>query len=137
MNTMKCSSCGLISYAGEVECLRCGKVFVASRRSTAGGKRHISREFLYTLLAIALIGGAADYFYIGLSNSMNEVNLNEAKRVGAQAQPAPGLNRASVDQKRVEPYKKGIQNSSGIAASQRHNAETERLIQASTTSQTP
>ena len=87
--------------------------------------------WLYTLLIIALLCGGAYYLLSGVEKSYDDVKANDVKRIAGQPKPpAEGLtNRTEADQKRAGQYKNAIQNSPGLAESQKRLEETQKLMQ--------
>ena len=80
---------------------------------------------------IALVCGVVYYFYSGVQQSIEEVNMNEAKRVGSQPieRPAPGLSRTQYDQQRAGHYGTAVANSQSLNAHQQRVSETEKALQ--------
>ena len=92
-----------------------------------------SSSWLYTLLFIALMGGIANYLLTGVEESYDHVKAIEANRPGAQAnKPADTLGtRSQFEQQQKQNYTTAIKNSQGLADSQRHVEETQKLMQTS------
>ncbi len=133
MNKPKCSQCGLINFASDTACRRCGGE-LEGRRSNDNSPRS-PREAakrssaIYTLLLIAVIGGAIAYNFLGVERSYNEIRTNDVNRVSVQAKQPQGLtSRSEEEQKRTGQFKNAILNSPGLAESQRRTDETEKLL---------
>jgi hypothetical protein len=124
-----------MNLATDEICRRCGDGFgrYASPRSQRVGPRDAAKRssWLYTLLFIALIGGGFYYLYNGVLRSYEQIQAEEANRFVKQPKqtPAPQTSRTESDQRRTELFKNAIQNSQGIAASDKRQAETQKLIQ--------
>lgn len=83
----------------------------------------------YTIVALAIIGAIAAYFFFGIQKSVDQVSANDNKRIASQAnQKAEPLSRTEYDQKRTDPYKNAIQTSPGLAESQKRLEETQKLM---------
>lgn len=88
---------------------------------------------------LAAVAGGLYYVFLGTGQSVNEVNTNDAKRVAsqpAQQQPA-GLSRTEYDRQRAGQYGSAVQDSPSLTASQKHNEETQRLMQQVSNSSQP
>lgn len=135
MKSVQCGQCGLTNFRSETVCKRCGFAIgeYYSSASRTVGPRQAARQssWLYTLLFIAVIGGAAYYLYTGFLRSFDEVNqMDPSHDKGVAAKPQPTLtSRSESDQKRMQSYKTAIHNSQGLAESERRMAETQKLIQ--------
>ena len=133
MNRVKCSQCDLVNLASDPLCRRCGQGLgsVKTGGQVPRGPREAARSSssLYTLLAVALVAGAVAYFYSGVEKSLNEVNANDANRIAAQPKKQPeGLSRSEFEKQRAGQYGNAIQNSPGLAASQKRLEETQKLM---------
>jgi len=135
MNKIKCTKCGLVNLAEDYDCRRCGHDmgtrFMTSSQRIGPREAAKSSSWLYTLLFLALIGGAAYYLFSGVEKSFDNVKAVEKNRPGAQAnKPADTLGtRTQFEQQQKQNYKTAIQNSQGLAESQKHNEETQKLMQ--------
>ena len=134
MDRIKCHHCGLVNATSASTCRRCGMDpagrYTPQMSPTGPREAAKSSSWLYTLLFIALIGGAAYYLLSGVEKSYDHVKANEANRIATQPkQPAGLTNRTEVDQKRAGQYKNAIQNSHGLAESQNAYEETQKLMQ--------
>lgn len=133
MDGTKCGNCELINLGSDVFCRRCGCELgrKAAYRTAPRIPRQAAKQFsyFYTIVAIGIIGAIAAYFYFGLQQSVNQVTANDNRRLASQAnQKAEPLSRTEYDQKRTVPYKNAIQDSHGLAASQKRLEETEKLM---------
>ncbi|HEX3101378.1 MAG TPA: hypothetical protein VHQ01_06300 [Pyrinomonadaceae bacterium] len=135
MSRNKCRNCGLVNAVDDLNCRRCGVEIGQSKTSKNSpvSPRDAAKNssWLYTLLFIAIVGGAAYYLFSGVERSYNDVKVSEANRVASQPnqQPEPLTNRTDADQKRAGSYKTAIQNSPGLSESQKHNEETKKLME--------
>jgi len=92
-----------------------------------------SSSWLYTLLFLALLGGGAYYIFSGVGKSYDDVKIVEKNRLSSQANQvidSPGT-RTQFEQQQKQNYKTAIQNSQGLAESQRRTEETQKLMQTS------
>jgi hypothetical protein len=132
MNKPKCSNCGLVNFGSDMACRRCGVDLEGRRRSDNSPRnpREAAKRSspIYTLLLIAVIGGAIAYNFLGVERSYNETRSDDVNRVSVQAQPQGLSSRSDEAQKRTGQYKNAIQNSPALAESQRHADETEKLL---------
>jgi hypothetical protein len=132
MNKIKCTGCGLVNLASEYDCRRCGQDlgtrFMNSSQRIGPREAAKSSSWLTTILFLAVIGGAAYYLFSGVEKSYDNVKTN---RPGAQAnRPADTLGtRGEFEQRQKQNYKSAIQNSQGLAESQRHTEESNKLMQ--------
>ena len=135
MNKIKCTKCGLVNVESDYDCRRCGHDmgtrFMTSSQRIGPREAAKSSSWLYTLLFLALIGGGAYYIFSGVERSYDDVKMIEKNRPGAQANQvvdSPGT-RSQFEQQQKQNYKTAIQNSQGLAESQKHNEETQKLMQ--------
>lgn len=134
MSRNKCRNCELVNAVSDVACRRCGMEIgkTVTKTSDRRGPREAAKRssWLYTLLFLALVGWAANYFLTGVERSYNDVRASEGKSVANQPkQPSEGLsNRTEVDQKRTGSYKNAVQNSQGLSESQKHNDDVKKLM---------
>lgn len=132
MESIKCSQCQLINLPSVFRCRRCGHVIGIPEPDRIPGPRERSNgisSWLYTVLALALIVAAAAYVYQGFEKSFNQIQANEAKRTAKQANTQPALSRSQFEKQQVGHYGTAIQNSNGLAQSQKHVEEVEKLMQ--------
>lgn len=133
MNKIKCTKCGLVNLASDYDCRRCGHDmgtrFMVSSQRIGPREAAKSSSWLYTLLFLALIGGGAYYIFSGVEKSYEDIQGNETKRQASQ--PTDGLStRSEYEQRQKQNYKTAIQNSQGLAESQKRTEETQKLMQA-------
>lgn len=131
MSSNKCKNCGIVNAVYDRLCRRCGCVLHSKSRSVSGREGSKVSSFLYTLLALTMLGGAAYYLVNGFEKSFDQVKENELKRLAAQPKvsPAPLTSRTEYDQQRAEPYKNAVANSPDLSASQKHNDQVKQLMQ--------
>ena len=132
MEAIKCSKCQLINLSTVFRCRRCGHVIGLPEPDRVIGPRDRKNggTWLYTLLALALVVAAAAYVYQGFEKSFNQVQANETKRTAKQANIQPNtLSRSQFEKQQVGHYGTAIQNSNGLAQSQKHVEEVEKLLQ--------
>ena len=135
MKSVQCGQFGLTNFRSETVCKRCGFAFSEyySPAPKRVGPRQAARQssWLYTMLFIAVIGGAAYYLYTGFLRSFDEVNqMDPAHQAGVRPKPQATLStRSEADQKRMQSVKTAIHNSQGLAESERRMAETQKLMQ--------
>ena len=135
MNRIKCGRCELVNLASDLYCRRCGEEIgrKGSQSRSPRGPHEAAKKssWLYTLLFLALVGGVAYYLFSGFEKSYNDVKANDVNRIASQSKQQPeGLtSRSETDQKRAGQYKNAVQNSSGLAESQKHNEEVKKLMQ--------
>ena len=103
----------------------------AKTHHAARARRRQQSSPIYTVLALGLIAVIGVYLYTGFEESYNRITSNEAERLAAQPKqsPVPLTSRAEYDQRRTEPYKNAVQNSPGLATSQKHNEDIKQLMQ--------
>ena len=140
MNRTKCSRCGLVNLVSDLSCRRCGHENRPknSYNSSPMSPREAAKRssFLWTALFLALIGGAAYYLFYGFERSLNEVNGTDANRVAEQQanKPSAPLSRTEYEHQRAGQYGNAVQNSPGLAESQKRLNETKKLMQPETNS---
>ena len=130
MNSIQCKNCGLKNFATDVECRRCGYSFVVEQKKKA--QRPPRRFSVWSLLMIAFVLGLGYYFYNGVQGTTEEINANEAKRVGSQPAErpaAPGLSRTKYDQQRAGHYGDAVKNSPALNAHEQRVRDTEKAVQ--------
>lgn len=133
MSSNKCSKCGLVNSFSATTCKRCGDALAAMRPGSTYSPREAAKRssYLYTLLFLALIAGCAYYLFNGFEQSYEKINASESNRLAAQPKttPQPLTSRSEYDRGRTEPYKNAVANSPGLAASQKHNEDVNKLMQ--------
>ena len=78
---------------------------------------------------IAIVAGIVYYFYHGVQVSMQELEVEEQKRLGTQRpQPSQGLSRSQADQQRAGTYGNLVTNSQSLKEHQKHIDETQKLM---------
>ena len=78
------------------------------------------------VIAVAVAFGLYSYFG---AKPATPVNTNVAAHAVSQPQPQPTLSaRAEYEQKTTGAYKNAIQTSPGLAGSQKHLEETQKLM---------
>ena len=132
MNKIKCTNCGLVNLASDYDCRRCGHDmgtrFMTSSQRIGPREAAKSSSWLYTLLFLALIGGAAYYIFSGVEKSYDDVKVNETKRQASP--PTDGLStRSEYEQRQKQNYKTAVQDSPNLKESQKHNEDVQKLMQ--------
>ena len=131
MEGIKCSNCRLVNLASEYSCRRCGHEIGRSGSNRPQGADDASkiRSWLYTLLALTLIGGAAAYLYFGFEKSYTQIGSSEANRIAQQPKTQPlDQTRSQFEKQQAGHYGSAIQNSNGLAQSQKHVDDVEKLM---------
>ena len=130
MNKIKCTKCGLVNLPEDHDCRRCGHDmgtrFMVSSQRIGPREAAKSSSWLYTLMFLALIGGVAYYLFSGVEKSYDDVKKIEQARPGAQIAPQ---TRTEFQEKQKQNYVTAVKNSQGLAESQKHVQETEKLMQ--------
>lgn len=136
MNSVRCNKCGMANFAAEIHCRRCSAqlVSVLPRK-----KEKRPRRFSIISLAIyaALIYGGY-YLYQDARRSIEEVNNNEAFRVGEQVPQKPqqaSLSRNEQDRQRASYYRNSIKDSPALEAKRKQEEQTQRAAQHASGSQ--
>lgn len=126
MNSIKCTNCGLSNFSSETECRRCGNQFFQSSQTNKTPRRWP----FATLAILAVAAGGLYYIFSGMQQSVSEVNANDAKRVASQPTQQPtGLSRTEYDRQRAGQYGNAIKDNPSFAAQQKHNEETQKIMQ--------
>lgn len=133
MQGNKCKNCGLVNLSSDKVCRRCSRFVDGSGSSGSdvlspreAAKRSSS---LYTLLVLTVIAAGVYYLYSEIGRSFEKVNTVEADRIATQPQPAPLTTRSEADKQRTQSFKTAIQNSPGIAQTDKRLAETKKLME--------
>ena len=134
MNRIECPECGLINRASESVCRRCGRgigEYVKPKNKIRDPRAEAQRSsWVYTMLIVALIGGAAYYLFNGFETSYKKINADDTYRTTVPAnQPQAPLSRTEYEQKQQATFKTAIKNSPGLAESDKRLAETQKLMQ--------
>ena len=127
MNSLKCSNCGLTNFPDVFDCRRCGESLFSKRqqKQRVQTPRWLS---IWSLLMIAIVVGIVYYFYHGVQVSMQELEVEEQKRLAVQPKPQPGLSRSQADQQRAGTYGNLVSNSQSLKEHQKHIDETQKLV---------
>jgi ribosomal protein L40E len=134
MKGIRCRECGFLNPDKVRSCRRCGwdKLEPLVPKSKVVSPREQAKQstWLYTLLIIALIVGGAYYLLSGIEKSYDQVQpaIPNRSAVPRNQQNAPALTRSESDQKRVTPFKNAVQNAPSLVESNRHVAETQKLM---------
>jgi hypothetical protein len=129
MEGIKCSHCHLVNLSSEITCRRCGHVIGSTGSNYSRAPRETTRgaSWLYTILALALVGSAVAYVFFGLEKSYTQIEANESRRIAKQPNPPPDQTRSQFEKQQAGHYGSAIQNSNGLAQSQKHVEEIEKL----------
>jgi hypothetical protein len=130
MNSSKCSKCGLSNFAGELQCRRCSAQL---QYSTPLKKEKRPRRFSFLSLALfaALIFGGY-HLYLGAKSSIEDVNADDAYRVGTQQPQKPrqtGLSRTEQDRRHATQVGNSLKDSPALQAKRKQEEETQRAIE--------
>jgi hypothetical protein len=135
MNSIKCPSCSLVNLESDFQCRRCGSDLVPPAAARYGSPRRQKKGV--SIFSIILIGGAIAFVvwaYTSIKKEMSEVDAFEASRPAPQQKNAATFTSRSEEQKaRTDAYANAVQNSPGLAESQKHNAELQKAMQPSNT----
>ena len=129
MNSIKCNNCGLTNFADVFDCRRCGQSLFASQpKPKRVGKK--PRPFsVWSLLMIAIVVGIVYYFYNGVQTSMQELEIEEQKRLASQPKNQPtGLSRSQAEQQRTGTYGNLVSNSQSLKDHQNRVDETQKVM---------
>lgn len=129
MNKIKCSSCGLVDFENDGGCRRCGVAMYGVPPSAAKGRDNTTRRTIPLVpiaIAAAVAFGLYSYF---AAETAKPVSANVAAHTNSQPQPQPTLSaRAEHEQRMTGSYKNAIKTSPGLAESQKHLEETQKLM---------
>src|SRR5687768_16319357 len=129
MNSIKCKSCGLINLQEDASCRRCGNGLMGNASSTSRSPRDAAKRG-FPFFSLILIGGVIAfivYVYTGIREEMARIEAGEVQRIATQPPPT-GLTRAEYEQRRAAQTGNAVQNNSGLAESQRHNNEVQKVM---------
>ena len=130
MDKVKCRNCGLVDAIGESTCRRCGEAHAGfSQNRVKEPVSSIRQPIPMLRIAGVAIAAIAAYYYFG-ANPKGSTDPSAANQSIQKPQPQPTLSlRAEHEQRQKGAYKTAIQNSPGLAGSQKHVEETQRLMQ--------
>ena len=84
---------------------------------------------VWSLLMIAVVGGIVYYFYHGVQVSMQELEIEEQKRIASQSRAQPsGLSRSQAEQQRAGTYGNLVSNSQSLKDHQKRVDETQKMM---------
>ena len=130
MNTNKCLNCHLVNHPSQYECQRCGFELVEPVVVTGRQKPRPRLRVSHLIRLAVVVGiGYAAYIYFGGGDISPVSTAPTTNRLVAQPQPTLSL-RAENEQRQTGAYKNAVQGSSGLAQSQKHVEETQKLMQA-------
>ena len=138
MNSIKCRNCGLSNFAIENECRRCGSALYGSGGRSAAKEKRPRRFSVISLVIYAALAIGGYYLYQSFLKSVNEVNANDAYRVGTQPPQKPqqaGLSRTEYDRQRSSQVGNALKENPSFAAQKQHDADTQRAMQQASNSQ--
>ena len=129
MNSLRCKKCGTANFATEVHCRRCSGQLVSELPRK---KEKRPRRFSIISLALyaALIYGGY-YLYQDAKRSIEEVNNNDAYRVGTQApqkQQPSGFSRTKQDRQRASNFGNAVKESPSLAAKREQEERTRKAM---------
>ena len=131
MNGSKCSKCGLVNLESDLTCKRCDSPTWTTGKSTGPTLGSMFKSAFYTILALALVGSAAMYIFSGVERSYDQVGASETKRLASQPKVQPTeQTRTQFEKQQAGHYGTAVQNSNGLAQSQKHNEEIDKLMKA-------
>ena len=133
MNSIKCPHCSLVNLDTDFVCRRCGSdLFPAAKLDKTYGSGKGPKKGI-SIFSIILIGGVVAFFvyaYTGIQKEMNAIDATEAGRQAAQPANNPGFtSRDDAEKKRTGSFANAVQNSQGLAESQKHNEELQKAMQ--------
>lgn len=132
MRSEKCHKCGLVNPLHSSACRRCGAGLAGSdtHRNENGGPRAAAKKFsLWPWLLLLGVAGVGYYLYNGVASSYQNVATTDDKRVATERKDAPpGLTRTESDNRRAGQYGNAVSNSQGLATSQQHTNEINKLM---------
>lgn len=131
MKSVKCNNCGLSNFESVGACRRCGNTFAVTLKKKTDGRRP-GRFSLISLIVYAVLGAGGYFLYTAVHRSFEDVNANDAYRVGtqpAQKTPELGLTRNEADRKQANQVGTMLNDNPSIAAQKQHNEETQKLMQ--------
>jgi len=95
----------------------------------AGPRAAAKRFSIWPWLLILAAGGVGYYLYSGVAASYQNVSAIDNKRVATEQKDAPpGLSRTEYDNRRAGQYGNAVSNSQGLATSQQHTNEINKLM---------
>lgn len=128
MSSNKCKNCGLINFAYDDVCRRCGSYFAPKPKAKQRKPRRFS---ISSLLIVAFVAGFAYYSYYGLQQSADDVYASEKKRVEEQKKDkTAGLSRSQYEKQRTQTFGSAVQSSNSFAAHNEHIEQTQQAMQA-------
>jgi hypothetical protein len=131
MRSEKCTQCGLVNSVRIAACKRCGSVLGDNSNHTENkGPRAAAKKFsLWPWIGLLAVGAVGYYLYGGLDRSYQNVAETDDKRVATERKDAPpGLSRTEYDNRRAGQYGNAVANSPGLATSQQHTNEINKLM---------
>jgi hypothetical protein len=85
---------------------------------------------IVSLAIFAAVAFAIYHIYLGMQQSVAEVNANETKRVASQpAQPTVANSRTEYDRQRSAQVGNSLRNNPSFAAQRQHDEETRKALQ--------
>lgn len=133
MSSNTCKNCGLVNFAYDESCKRCGNAFEQKGKSKPWKPRRFS---LSSLVIVAILGGFAYYAYHGLQRSADDVYAGEMKRIEEQKKDkTAGLSRSEYEKQRTQTYGSAVQNSNSFAAHNEQIQQTQKAMEAAANAQ--
>jgi hypothetical protein len=137
MSSIKCKNCGLANFAADIHCRRCSASMFDSRGTLKKEKR--PRRFSVISLAVyAALAFGGYYLYGEMMHSIENVNQNDAYRVGAQPPQKiqqAGLSRTEQDRQRASQFSNNLKDNPSLQAKRKHEEETQKAMQQASNSQ--
>jgi hypothetical protein len=132
MDAIKCNNCQLINLASDFTCRRCGRnigfALPSPTKDSAGASSF--RSLFYTVVALTLVGSAVAYVFLGFEKSYEKIGASETNRIAQQPRNQPlGLTRSQFQSQQAGHYGSAIQNSNGLAESQKHVEDVKKLME--------
>ena len=130
MSSMKCKNCGLTNFAGEQHCRRCSTLLYSPAPLK---KEKRPRRFSVISLAIyAALAFGGYHLYQGAMTSIEDVNKNDAYRVGTQPEQKTqqaGLSRTEQDRQRASQFSNNLKDNPSFQAKRKQEEETQKAMQ--------
>lgn len=136
MSSQKCISCGLVNFAEDETCRRCGQQigFIPETPKPLKGSKPSGGLYYYVLIGVAVIVGV--WYFSGHGDTAGKAETSAASApTQVAAQPAPTLGpqtRSEYEQERKGTFQNAIKNSDGVKGSEQHTQEVNRMMAGNT-----
>ncbi|QYO68243.1 hypothetical protein [Leptolyngbya sp. 7M] len=128
MNSVKCRACGLINFASEDNCKRCGGELAISLHTSTGSTSGTKGITFGKLAFIAALAVAGYFFYSTYFMSSSDPAEQMSNSTRLSDLKTSSETRAELDRQRSQRVANAVGAAPGLNAHENRTRETDRLM---------